>query len=172
LAKLPSSIPTRGCGVVLVNDKILIFGGASAAKVIMYDITKNEVKKLAPLPYKVFDMATVKYEENVILAGGLVSSINEIRKNTVVSYNIETEKSAMLPPMKNGRSECRAVVDGNTLVVMGGESLETIYDRKGRELDPYIFPLNSVEAFDFKTSKWRNLPSMNVARKGFIAEIV
>jgi hypothetical protein len=173
LAKLPSSTPTRGCGVVLVNDKILIFGGASAgAKVIMYDITKNEVKKLAPLPYKVFNMATVKYEENVILAGGLVSSINEIRKNTVVSYNIETEKSAMLPPMKNGRSECCAVVDGNTLVVMGGESLETRQDRFGNQLNPYIFPLNSVEAFDFKTFKWRYLPSMNVARKGFIAEIV
>ena len=174
LAKLPSSIPTRGCGVVLVNDKILIFGGASAAKVIMYDITKNEVKKLAPLPYKVCNMATVKYEENVILAGGLVSSFNEIRKNTVVSYNIETEKSAMLPPMENGRSECRAVVDGNTLVVMGGESLKKRQDRWGNQLNenPYIFPLNSVEAFDFKTFKWRHLPSMNVARKGFIAEIV
>jgi N-acetylneuraminic acid mutarotase len=172
LAKLPSSIPMRGCGIVLVNDKILIFGGASAAKVIMYDITKNEVKKLAPLPYKVFNMATVKYEENVILAGGLVSSLDDCRKNTVVSYNIETEKSAMLPPMENGRSECCAVVDGNTLVVMGGESMEIVYDRRGRESDWYTFPLDSVEAFDFKTSKWRNLPSMNAARKGFIAEIV
>jgi hypothetical protein len=171
LAKLPSSIPTRGCGVVLVNDKILIFGGASAAKVIMYDITKNEIKKLAPLPYKVFNMATVKYEENVILAVGMVSSLDEFRKNTVVSYNIETEKSAMLPPMKNGRSECCAVVDGNTLVVMGGESLEKRPDGWGNQLNG-IFPLNSVEAFDFKTFKWRDLPSMNVARKGFIAEIV
>ena len=66
LAKLPSPRPMRGCGVVLVNDKILIFGGHSgnyqdleSANVTMYDITKNEVKELAPLPYGVYNMATV-----------------------------------------------------------------------------------------------------------------
>ena len=66
-----------------------------------------------------------KFGENVILAGGsgkygLTGKI----KNTVVSYNIETHKSTELPPMKNYRSECCAIVDGNSLVVMGGKGRE------------------------------------------------
>ena len=162
LAKLPSK-PLQGCGVVLVNDKILIFGGndfwTGSANVTVYDITKNEVKELAPLPYAVFNMATVKCGENVVLAGGKLGfSII----NTVISYNIENQKSTKLPPMKNKRSGCRAVVDGNSLVVMGGNGYSQMQVRN----------LSSVEAFDFKTSTWRNLPSMNEARRYFTAEIV
>jgi N-acetylneuraminic acid mutarotase len=166
LAKLPSSTPIEGCGVVLRNDKILIFGGRVAnignpatAQVTMYDITKNEFQELAPLPYTVWNMATVKFGENVVLAGGSDSWCYLDVKKTVVSYNIERQKSAMLPPMKDIRSQCCAVVDGNSLVVMGGT-------RKNKD------PLNSVESFDFRSSKWRNLPSLKVARQGFIAEIV
>ena len=62
--------------------------------------------------------------------------------------------------MKNYRSECCAIVDGNSLVVMGG---------KGRE---YNSIQSSVEVFDFKTFTWTDLPSMNRARSVFIAEIV
>jgi N-acetylneuraminic acid mutarotase len=164
LAKLPSPRHMEGCGVVLRNDKILIFGGGESwdkatAKVTMYDITKNEFKELAPLPYVVCNMATVKLGENVVLVGGSNGPFIGNEKNTVVSYNIETEESTELPPMKHNRSECCAVVDGNSLLVMGG------YGQDGA-------PLNSVEAFDFKTSKWSDLPSMNEARRGFIAEIV
>jgi N-acetylneuraminic acid mutarotase len=163
LAKLPSPKPMEGCGFVLSNDKILIFGGHESwdnvtAKVTMYDITKNEFKELAPLPYVVCNMATVKLGENVILVGGSNGPFLGDEKNTVVSYNIETEESTKLPPMKRSRSECCAVVDGNSLVVMGGR------DHNGT--------LNSVEAFDLKTSTWSVLPSMKEARRGFIAEIV
>ena len=83
----------------MVNDKILIFGGskeneAATANVTMYDITKE----LEPLSYGVCNMATVKNGENVILAGGSSrygSSSNS--KNTVISYNIKTQKSTELP---------------------------------------------------------------------------
>ncbi len=173
VAKLPSPRPMGGCGVVLVNDKILIFGGhakeetnRATAKVTMYDITKNEFQDLAPLPYEVCNMATAKYEENVFLAGGLDSPSKGHEKDTVVSYNVETQKGAMLPPMTEARSKCCAVVDGNSLVVMGGEQKKV--RRKGID----IYPLSSVEAFDFKTSNWRNLPPMTEARKEFIAEVV
>ncbi|CAB4022200.1 E3 ubiquitin- ligase PDZRN3-like [Paramuricea clavata] len=154
LAKLSRAI--TGCGVVLVNDKILMFGGATSSSVTMYDITKNEFKELAPLPYAVCNMATAKYGENVILAAGGTHQYDN--RNTVVSYNIETEENTELPPMKHNRWECCAVVDGNSLVVMGGQG------PKGT--------VSSVEAFDFKTSKWNDLPSMMEARRGFIAEIV
>ena len=165
LAELPSSTPITGCGAVLANDNILMFGGRikgrtneATAKVTMYDITKNEFKELAPLPYAVCNMTAVKCGENVFLAGGAASYPNNNRKKTVMSYNIETEESTELPPMKQIRCECCAVIDGNSLVVMGGHC------QSGTS--------KSVEAFDFKTSKWCDLPSMNEARKGFIAEIV
>ena len=161
LVKLPPARVMRGCGVALVNDKILIFGGgkgneATIADVTVYDMNKNEFKELQPLPYGVCNMATAKYGENVILAGG--SDRYDCRygyKNTVISYNIKTQKSTELPPMKTAHSECCAIVDGNSLVVMGGDSFGT-----------------SVEAFDFKTSKWSNFQSMKKRRKAFIAEIV
>ena len=164
LAKLPSSTPMEGCGVILVNDKILILGGRdcqskATAKVTMYDITMNTFQELAQLPYKVFNMATVNFGENVVLAGGSDQFYFADVKSTVVSYDIKTQKSAMLPPMKHTRSQCCAVVDGNSLVVMGG-------------IKQGAAALNSVEAFDFRSSKWRSLPSMKEARKAFIAEIV
>jgi N-acetylneuraminic acid mutarotase len=165
LAKLPPSTPIKGCGAVLANDKILMFGGCTrekdnqaTANVTMYDLTKNEFKELTPLPYVLCNMAAVKCGENVILVGGAANYPYNNRKNTVVSYNIETEESTELPPMKQIHCECCAVVDGDLLVVMGGEG------QNGTS--------KSVEGFDFKTSKWSDLPSMNEARRGFIAEIV
>ena len=165
LAKLPSARPKTGCGVVLVDDKIFIFGGgkgseAATPNVTMYDITKNKFKELEPLPYGVCNMATVKYGENVVLAGGSgkYGSYRE-SKNTVISYNIKTQKSTELLAMTTARSECCAVVDGNSVVVMGGK-------------DQFERMLSSVEVFDFKTSKWSNLPSMTKPRNAFIAEIV
>ena len=136
------------------------------ANVTMYDITKNEFKELAPFPYEVCDMATAKYGENVILAGGLEPSSIGSRRSTVLSYNVETQKTTELPPMTESRSECCAVVDGNSLVVMGGENQKI--RRKGKD----VFCLSSVETLNFQTSKWSNLPAMKQARKGFIAEIV
>jgi hypothetical protein len=168
LAKLPPSIPIKGCGVVLSNDKILIFGGSrkcgyydsASCNVTMYDITKNEFQELASLPHGACNMATVKLGENVILAGCSTQSCYSIvLKRKVVSYNIETQKSTTLPPMSYSRSECCAVVDGNSLIVMGGRDLQT-------------GTLDSVEALDFRSPKWRNLPSMKEARYGFTAEII
>ena len=164
LAELPPRRVMRACGAVLVNNKIFIFGGGRGylvtAKVTMYDITKNEFKELKPLPYEVCNMATVKNGENVILAGGSSRyGFSSNSKNTVISYNIKTQKSTELPKMKKKRSECCAVVDGNSLVVMGGDG-------------SYFDTPSSVEVFDFKTSTWSDLPSMINPRKAFIAEIV
>ena len=149
LAQLPFPKPTGGCGVVLVNDKILIFGGerdffSASANVRMYDLTKNEFKELEALPYGMYNMATVRYRENVIVAGNTDIFASRRDKNAVISYNIRTQNSTELPPMNNARSECCAVVDGNSLVVMGGEGEQGYYDRGC---------IQSAEAFDFKSSK-------------------
>ena len=164
LAKLPSSIPVKGCGVALANDKVLIFGGvhyySATDKVTMYDITRNEFKELAPLPYKVCHMATVKYEGNVILACGFErSESNVLSINTIVKYNVETQKSTMVPPVKQKRSRCCAIVDGHSLVVMGGKT------QNGD-------PVDLVRQIDLRSPSWECLPSMKTARAAFIAAVV
>ena len=163
LAKLPSSVPVYSCGVALVNDKLLMFGGihysSVTAKVTMYDITKNEFKELAPLPYKVCQMATVKYEENVILACGSGGNRYSNVTNTIVKYNIETQKSTMVPPVRLKRSRCCAIVDGHSLVVMGGRSHNGV-------------PVHLVRRIDLRSPSWESLPSMKVAREEFIAAVV
>ena len=164
LAKLPSSIPITGCGISLVNDKLFILGGArhvsATDKVTMYDITKNEFKDLAPLPYKVCHMATVKYEENVILACGSDRSHSDANViNTIVKYNIETQKSTMVPPVKQKLSQCCAIVDGHSLVMMGGRSENGL-------------PVDLVTKIDLRSPSWKSLPSMKTARRSFIAAVV
>ena len=144
-------------GVALFGDKILILGGAlelsfstNLASVLLYDITMNECKELAPLPYPVSGMATVKWgDDNVILAGGFSS--NEETLNKVLLYNIKTQKSHMLPDMKHKRGECVAAVVKDTVIVMGG------LDEEGNEL-------KSVECFRFDRYTWEELPEMHEAR--------
>ena len=163
LAKCRLERPIAESGVVLVNDKIFFFGGckgnkySAIANVTMYDISKNEFKEIAPLPYPVRHMAAVQFEDNVVLVGGLGNHYSP--KNTVVSYNLETQKSIMLKPMTEYLSQCSAVVDGNSMVMMGGRNQGCAR-------------LMSVKAFDFKSSEWRTLRSMNEERSNFIAEIV
>ena len=149
---------TRWChGVALFGDKILILGGkvelrneTTLASVLLYDITMNECKELAPLPYPVSDMATGKWgDESVILAGGRDSNNNPLNK--VLLYNIKTQQSRMLPDMKYKRGACMAAVVRNTVIVMGGR------DKSGDDL-------KSVECFRFDRDTWEELPEMYEAR--------
>ena len=141
--------------VLLFGDKVVIFGGKADWRrsttlkiVLMYDIAKNELKELAPLPYPVCEMAAVKWgDDNVIIMGG--ADIQEKPLNKVLIYNIKTQKSHMLPDMKYKRKGCKATVVRDTVVVMGGE------DRRA---------LNSVESFRFDRFTWEELPPMQEAR--------
>ena len=116
-------------GVAIFGDKILIVGGKRdrdrpvLRSVIMYDITKNQFHQLAPLPYPVYGMATVKWDDdNVMIMGGADS--NGQRLNKVLMYNIKTQKSHELPNMKYKKSGCVAAVVRDTVIVMGGNCHE------------------------------------------------
>ena len=144
-------------GVAIFGDKIVIVGGSEIAyrisalrSVLMYDITKNECKELAPLPYPVCEMATVKWgDDNVIIIGGTDSDYKVLNK--VLMYNIRTQKCHMLPDMKYKREGCVAAVVGDTVIVMGGMDGEQNY-------------LKSVESFRFDRYSWEELPEMRDAR--------
>ena len=157
--KLLATMPQRRCyhGVAIFGDKIVIVGGKQhlfvlevLRSVVMYDITKNECKELAPLPYPVSEMATVKWgDDNVMIMGGVDSKGKPLNK--VLIYKIETQTSHMLPDMKYKRQGCVAAVVRDAVIVMGGKG------ERGNHL-------KSAERFGFDHYSWDELPEMHEPR--------
>ena len=146
-----------------IDVNIFIVGGMTSLyyqdnlnSVVLYDVKKNECKQLAPLPYAVSCMATVRWGDNIVVIGG-VDNRGEA-SDTVVMYNVKTEQSHMLPRMRCKREGCAAVVIGDNIVVLGGRS-ELGY-------------LKSVEAFNFDRNTWEELPEMSEARWQHTAAVV
>ncbi|XP_028411078.1 uncharacterized protein LOC114533682 [Dendronephthya gigantea] len=82
----------------LFEEKLFIFGGCAPTSqntVMMYDFLTKEWKMMTPLPYAVDEMATVLWQNNVIVLDGRSS------KDTVVTYNLTTGESKYLPSMKH-----------------------------------------------------------------------
>jgi N-acetylneuraminic acid mutarotase len=155
LAKMPRNICWHA--VESFGDTIVIIGGhttRSISNILMYDIKKNKFEELAPLPYPIRQMATVKWADNVIVLGGEERDFKVL--NTVIIYNIKTQQSHWLPPMIYKRSGCAAAVVDNTIIVMGG-------------IDEKRNILNSVERFSFTHYTWEELSSMHEARRAFIS---
>ncbi len=163
LSRMPE--PRQGHCTEIFDDNLVIVGGSTTSQcrdnlssVVRYDIKKNECKQLAPLPYEVYDMATVRWGDNIVVIGGADKDAVEL--DTVVMYNVKTEQCHMLPPMTCKRRGCTAVVIANNIVVLGGTD--------GHE-DDY---LKSVEAFNFESYHWEELPEMSEERYFSTAVVV
>ena len=142
----------------LFEDKLFIFGGYykdAHNTVMMYNLVTKEMKMMKSLPFDVDEMASVLWQNNVILLGGRNETYDAM--DSVVTYNLTTGESKYLPSMKHKRRGCAAVVTGDVLVVMGG------HDGKNY--------LKSVEAFHFQEQVWEELPDMNEAR-GYASAVV
>ena len=162
LSRMPE--PRLFHSMQLLDDSLLIVGGRTTfrsqdnlSSVVLYDIKKNEWKQLAPLPYKVSEMATVRWGDNIVVIGG----VNKHGKalDTVIIYNVKTEQHHMLPAMRSKRRGCSAVVIGNNIVVLGGE------DERGQYL-------KAVEVFNFERNTWEKLPEMSEERSHHTATVV
>ncbi len=161
LSRMPE--PRRNHCMEIFDDSLLIVGGRTTGRyrdtlssVVLYDIEKNKCKQLTPLPYEVSEMATVRWGDNIVVIGGVDKHANEL--DTVIIYNVKTEQSHMLPSMRCKREDCTAVVIGNNIVVLGGE------DERAT--------LKSVEAFNFESYTWQELPEMSQARWWHTAVVV
>ena len=154
LSRMPES-RERHCTEIF-DDSLLILGGRTTtgschdnlSSVVLYDTKNNVCKQLAPLPYEVSNMATVRWGDNVVVIGGIDKRGNKL--NTIIMYNVKTEQSHMLPPMRFKRWGCTAAVVGNNIVVLGGFGEQR--------------PLKSVESFNFQRYTWQELPDMSQAR--------
>ena len=137
----------------LFEVKLFIFGGyheGAHDTVMMFNLVTKKWKMMKPLPFDVDEMASVLWQNNVILLGGRSETYDAM--DSVVMYNLTTGESKYLPSMKHKRRGCAAVVTGDVLVVMGGRDEEDNY-------------LKSVEAFHFQEQVWEELPDMNEARQ-------
>jgi hypothetical protein len=162
LSRMPEA--RRDHSTQLFDDNLLIVGGRitdrhqdTLSSVVLYDIKKNECKQLAPLPYEVSLMATVRWGDNIVVIGGADKRGKAL--DTVIIYNVKTEQSHLLPPMRCKRFRCAAVVIGNNIVVLGG-------------VDEHSHDLKSVEAFNFESYTWQELPEMSQARYLYTAVVV
>ena len=154
LSRMPE--PRKNHCTEIFDDSLLIVGGSKSdhykdtlSSVVLYDIKNNVCKQLAPLPYEVSKMATVRWEDNVVVIDGIDKRGKAL--NTVIMYNVKTEQSYMLPPMRCKRWGCTAVVVGNNIVVLAGVN-------EGSQI------LKSIESFNFERYTWQELPEMSQAR--------
>ena len=162
LSRMPE--PRQNHCTEILDDSLLILGGRkfdfcrdNLSSVVLYDIKNNVCTQLAPLPYEVSVMATVRWGDNVVVIGGADKRGKAL--NTVIMYNVKTEQSHMLPPMRCKRWGCTAVVVGNNIVVLGG-------------VDEHFQMLKSVESFNFERNTWQELPEMSKARYRHTAVVV
>ena len=162
LSRMPE--PRSAHGMEIFDDSLVIVGGSTTehckdnlSSVVLCDIKKQECKQLAPLPYEVSDMATVRWGDNIVVIGG--ADKGYFRLDTVIMYNVKTEQSHMLPSMRSKRGGCTAVVIGNNIVVLGGE------DEVGKKQ-------KSVEFFNFERYQWKELPEMSEERCFHTAVVV
>jgi hypothetical protein len=103
LSRMPE--PRQFHSTQLLDDNLLIVGGRTTdrygdnlSSVVLYDIKKNDRKQLAPLPYEVSKMATVRWGDNIVVLGGVDKHDKVL--NTVIIYNVKTEQSHLLPSMR------------------------------------------------------------------------
>ena len=145
----------------VVENKVLIFGGYDSAEttdsVLEFDPTTNKCKEMPKLLFALSKMATVRWRDEVVVLGG--ADKDDQARNDVFMYNSKTGKITALPSMLEKRYVCRAVITGDTIVVMGGENDECEY-------------LSSVECFTMGSSKWEYLLDMNYARGEAVAEVL
>ena len=144
LSRMPE--PRQYHSMQIFDDSLLIVGGRTTyrgqdnlSSVVLYDIKKNECKQLAPLPYEVSHMATVRWGDNIVVIGGADKHGKTL--DTVIIYNVKTEQHHMLPAMRCKRRGCAAVVLENNIVVFGGVNEEWQ-------------SMKSVEVFNFERNTW------------------
>ena len=161
LTKMPKRVWYHGAEIV--NDKIFIIGGKRTGlfkeatnTVLMFDPATNSCTEIKSLPYRVRNMATVAWKDNVVILGGRDNQDNTLK--TVILYNVTTGNHRMLPEMTTKRLNCTAVIIGDNIIVMGGE-------------DQMNLNLKSVECFTFNTNTWTELPAMTEKRWGATAVV-
>ena len=153
LCKLPE--PKCYHGATVISDKMYIIGGCkqyantATDAVIEYDPASKACKLLKPLPYAVSGIETASWQNKILVVGGLNRKGDYL--DSVIMYDVKTQRHHVLPKIQKKRAYCTAVVVGNRLIVMGGAD-----ERSSR--------ISSVESYDFQTYTWSDMAPMDEPR--------
>ncbi len=147
----------------LINGKLYILGGSTTGlikdatdSVVVYDLVKNECKPCTSLPYPVYGMSSVTWDNMIIVVGGMNNDGQAL--DDVIMYDTETGRSQILPSLIYKRDACSAVIVNDIIVAMGGWSKKQGY-------------LNSVECFTMGSEEWRELPG-KIEKRGYASAVV
>ena len=144
-AKLPIA---TCCGAsAVVNNLLYIFGGTNASgatdAVWAYDPVANSWTAKAPMPNARSSEGAAAKGNIAYVVGG--NDNNELRLNTVESYDAKTDAWAELPPLITGKSEPSVVLFGDAILAAGG------YTAQGDTGDS--------ESYDIASNTWTSLPN-------------
>ena len=141
---------------VVVGDKIVVVGGRTAGS-SPEEVVPTEVfdgtswHDAAGIPVTGDHVAAASDGRYVYVVGGRKLSV-AVNTAAVQRFDPNNGKWTQLPPVPSPVSDCGVAVVGGRLIVVGGESIGTVF--------------NTVRAFDLTTSTWSTLPSLAAARHG------
>ena len=153
----PALHHARGAGAAaVVGNKIVVVGGRTAGT-SPQDVATTEVfdgtswHDAAPIPIPGDHLAAVSDGTYLYAVGGRRL---EVTANTaaVQRFDPVADRWIQLPAAPGKVSDSGAAIVGGQLIVVGGESIGTVF--------------NTVWAYDLASSTWSNLPNLAAARHG------
>lgn len=145
LSEMPE--PRAGGAVVVVDDLFYIVGGTGgSARVLRYDPMQDAWRRLADLGEQRELPAAVALDGHIYVIGGRDGSGRDL--DTVLAYEIASDRVEAAPAMTEPRSAHAAVVFDERIVALGGEAM----DGSRR--------LRSIESWQPGESAWRGAGSL------------
>ena len=140
----------------VVGNKIVVVGGRTAGTSAA-PVTPTEVfdgtgwQDYADIPVPGDHVAAASDGTYLYAVGGRKLEVTASTA-AVQRFDPNADRWTPLPAMPGAVSDCGAAVVGGRLIVVGGESIGTVF--------------NTVRAYDLTSSTWSTLPDLAVARHG------
>ena len=150
-----------GAAVVVGNEVVVVGGrtaGSSPAEVAPTEVFDGTSwHDAAGIPVTGDHVAAASDGRYVYVVGGRKLTV-AANTAAVQRFDPNTGTWTQLPPVPSPVSDCGVAVVGSRLIVVGGESIGTVF--------------NTVRAFDLTTSTWSTLPSLAAARHGEAVTVI
>ena len=147
----------EGHASVVLSDKLYIIGGRSSGSYIssveMYDISSNSWTSKNNLPNTLGYAESVTYNNYIYLVGGTSDNFSK--------YDTSNDSWTSLGSTYCRSHDCRAVMIGSTLYVMGRLSSST----------SGVSNYTALKAYSFSGSSWSTKDSMSTGRAHFGAAV-
>ncbi len=159
---------------VVLNDKLYVIGGRlcnsincadpmTTSSVEMYDISTKTWEHKASLSGDAGNLVAVTYNSKIYVIGGhsINGNGNSADRSYFLEYDPSTDSWNSIGNQYCRSQHCQAVVMGSKLYVMGKLSSST----------SGVSNYDALKSYDFSTSSWSTLASMNTGRAHFGAAV-